>query len=283
MIKTFSKKPGGESAQTISCNLCGSSSHRRAFSVSGANWVKCRSCGLVYQNPQPVAIELVKRYDDEYFAYEVENEASFYNLARLGLDDIGFNSRRSEAKKRGKFLDVGCATGYLLNEVSKSGWPVEGVEICEESARYASKRGGFPVYTKPLEQLALDSGKYGVVHLSHVIEHLNDPDGFFREVYRLLAPGGYFIVTTPNIDGFQSRLTGRRWRSAIPDHLFLFSRKTLGSLALKTGFSTILIKTWGGLAAGLAPIPVKRAADCLVKPFGVGDVMIMLLQKPDIC
>ena len=52
----------------------------------------------------------------------------------------------------------------------------------------------------------------------------------------MLAPGGILALTTPNADGFQARLLGPEWRSAIYDHLYLFSLRTLASLLESHGF-----------------------------------------------
>jgi len=119
-----------------------------------------------------------------------------------------------------------------------------------------------------------------VVIASHLIEHLNDPASFTAEVYRILSIGGYFFVTTPNISGMQAHLFKNRWRSAIFDHLYLFSVKTLTRLLAGKGFTVEKISTWGGLAKGAAPEKVKRLFDKAAKRFGFGDVMIIRAVKP---
>jgi hypothetical protein len=43
----------------------------------------------------------------------------------------------------------------------------------------------------------------------------------------------------------------------------------------ETGFAVEGVHTWGGLAAGLAPPWLKKAADRAVKRLGNGDVMIV--------
>jgi ubiquinone/menaquinone biosynthesis C-methylase UbiE len=131
-----------------------------------------------------------------------------------------------------------------------------------------------------LEESRFPESSFDLVLASHLIEHLNDPTSFVREVYRVLAPGGYFLVTTPNIAGFQARLFRGRWRSAIFDHLYLFSTKTLSALLRQTGFIVERIRTWGGLATGIAPAPVKRVLDRAAKRFGMGDVMILRGRRP---
>ena len=54
-----------------------------------------------------------------------------------------------------------------------------------------------------------------MVHFSPVIEHVPDPKGMLKEVRRILRTDGMAIITTPNVLGFQARLFGKDWRSAI--------------------------------------------------------------------
>ena len=279
-MKTYSSLPGRERTQSFPCVLCGEVFFDRAFAIEHAEYYRCRGCGLVFQHPQPVAEDLLRRYGKEYFAYERANEETFFQLMLKGLDDLAFWEEEEDLKKRGGFLDIGCATGHLLLHISRRGWKVEGVEICRDAAEYGSNRGGFPVHTRPLEELALKGNSFSVIHASHLIEHLNDPASFCREVYRLLLPGGKLYLTTPNIEGFQARIFKERWRSAIPDHLFLFGKKTLGRLVREGGFQVEGCKTWGGLAQGLGPAWLKKVMDRAAKSLGWGDVMILGGRKP---
>jgi hypothetical protein len=100
-------------------------------------------------------------------------------------------------------------------------------------------------------------------------------------VYRILRPGGYFLVTTPNIAGFQAQVFKNQWRSAIFDHLYLFSIKTLSKLLIQSGFEIDRIVTWGGLAAGTVQASLKRIVDKGAKWFGFGDVMLIKAWKPE--
>ena len=236
---------------------------------------------MVYQNPQPIPGDLAVRYDEEYFAYEIENEDSFFRLARLGLGDIGFDDRTNGlVGERRSILDIGCATGRLLAEFKADGWQVQGVEICRPAAEYGIEHHGVPIHIGTLETGAFRDASFGVVHSSHVIEHLTDPAAFISEAKRILVPDGLLVVTTPNIAGFQARVMGRRWRSAIADHMFLFSRLTLARLLKNGGFSVQRTKTWGGIGVGITSDFIKKPVDVLAKQFGFGDVMIVLAQSP---
>jgi 2-polyprenyl-3-methyl-5-hydroxy-6-metoxy-1,4-benzoquinol methylase len=219
---------------------------------------------------------------EAYFSYELTHEAPFLRLQELALADAGFyewEQTQKDAEGALRALDVGCATGSLLAVLRERGWQVRGVEISTPQAEYARTKRGLDVRDLPLEKNNFPENEFTLVLASHVIEHLNDPAAFVREVYRILSPGGLFLVTTPNIAGFQARLFGSRWRSAIFDHLYLFSVKTLSRLLLQSGFRIERTVTWGGLAAGTAPGPVKRWADRAAKKYGWGDVMLIRAAK----
>jgi SAM-dependent methyltransferase len=237
-------------------------------------------------NPQPERTAVEDRYmtghGEDYLSYELRNEAPFLRLQELALKDADFEGIEAELDRRmgwRRVLDIGCATGALLDQLRRQGWDTTGVEI-SPSHEYARRERSLDVRNLPLEACAFPPESFNLVLASHLIEHLNDPAGFTAEVHRVLAPGGYFLVTTPNIAGFQARLFGGRWRSAIFDHLYLFSTATLSRLLRSKGFEPQRVRTWGGLAAGAAPRPLKALADRGAKRFGFGDVMLIRAFRP---
>jgi 2-polyprenyl-3-methyl-5-hydroxy-6-metoxy-1,4-benzoquinol methylase len=282
-IKTWSTAVGEEKQRAIPCALCGGNELKRSLRCEGFGYVRCKRCGLVQINPQPEQAEVTRRYREGsgYLSYELANEAAFLRLQELALQDAGFEELEAALKrnKQPRVLDTGCATGALLEKLRDRGWACAGVEI-SSAADYARAERGLDVRKASLEESRFPGASFDLVLASHLIEHLNDPAAFVREAYRVLAPGGHFLVTTPNIAGFQARLFRGRWRSAIFDHLYLFSTKTLSSLLRQSGFVIERIHTWGGLAAGAAPAPVKRVADRAAKRLGAGDVMLIRSKRP---
>jgi SAM-dependent methyltransferase len=291
-VKTWSTPVSAEERIRIPCAICGGDHFKPALVCEGFSYVRCARCGLVQMNPQPAAADVARRYRDvygaDYLSYELANEPAFLKLQLLALADADFDSleqklfRRSanapSAAGAADVLDIGCATGALLLYLRDRGWRVMGVEI-SPSAEYAQRERGLDVRKLPLEENHFPPESFDLILTSHLIEHLNDPGSFVREVYRLLRSGGHFLLTTPNIAGFQAQLFGGRWRSAIFDHLYLFSVRTLGALLSGTGFAIEGVYTWGGLAAGAAPQWLKKIADRAVKPAGLGDVMLIRARK----
>jgi 2-polyprenyl-3-methyl-5-hydroxy-6-metoxy-1,4-benzoquinol methylase len=278
-MKTYSVGPGKEKLLRISCHLCGSNRYRPHLKGADCTFVRCSACGLVYQNPQPVFEDLRLRYGEGYFQYEIENEANFFNLMKLGLGDIHFEELTAGWRQPKRFLDVGCATGMLLAHLRERGWSVQGVELCRESAEYGQNHRNLDIHIGTLEEALFPASHFAMIHFSHLIEHLPDPRLFLEEVRRILSEHGYLIVVTPNIDGLQARLFKSNWRSAIADHLTLFSKRTLRMLLEEAGFTVMKTVTWGGLARGTVPEPIKRPADYLAKKLGFGDVVLTLSRK----
>ncbi len=279
-FRTFSNPAGNEQSVKRNCPVCGHDKPRFLWDISGAPFHRCRICGHLYQYPVPLQEELVDRYGDQYLDYEIENEQPFFELMQKALSDVSFTDHaRNRGFLNGRLLDIGCATGVLIDHYSRAGWNTEGIEICLPSARYGMETRNLTIKTVTLEEAHYPSGSFDVIHASHLIEHLADPRGFLSEVHRVLADKGLLVLTTPNAAGAQARLLGKRWRSVIPDHIHLFSKKNLTSMLEAEGFRPIAWKTWGGAARGLLPEALKKPLDRLAKSCGAGDVMVILSER----
>ena len=279
-MKTFSMSPGmQEEMIPNTCPVCGETRTQPGWNCGTFKFARCIGCGHLYQNPQPRSSDLRARYGTEYFSYELENDSNFFDLMLKGLKDAGFFEIEQEVGDHRSFLDIGCATGMLLSYLKEREWRVQGVEICEPAARYGIEKRKVSIHIGSVEEAAFAAESYSFIHFSHVIEHVPDPRQFLSEVNRILRKGGYVVVVTPNVDGLQARMYRERWRSAIADHVNLFSRDGLRRLLVTSGFEPIRWKTWGGIARGLAPSIIKVPLDRLAKTFGFGDVMMCLARK----
>ncbi|MDA3808767.1 MAG: class I SAM-dependent methyltransferase [Spirochaetaceae bacterium] len=279
-MKTFSIKPAlNEKKEIIKCPVCGFDSFSKHWECDGFAYVRCRKCHLILQNPQPVFEDLDNRYSEEYFKYEQDNDQTFFDLMLKSLSDIDINPNNFDSSENRSFLDIGCATGLLVEYFQKSGWMSRGVELCSPAAIYGSELRLIDIFSGTVEQAAFKDETFDIIHCSHLIEHLNNPGSFMDEVYRILKPGGMFLCTTPNVSGFQAKLFQSKWRSSIADHMFLFSRKTLTKLFKNKNLSIRKIKTWGGLGQGYGPLWLKKVLDFSAKKLHFGDVMIISSEK----
>ena len=293
-VKTWSTPVVEEERELVPCALCGGRYFKPSLVCDGFAYVRCTGCGLVQMNPQPFAANVERRYresfGDDYLTYQLKNEMAFLELQKLALADAHFFRIEKDLMERKaafrlpddspSVLDIGCATGTILAFLKERGWKATGVEI-SPSAEYARLKWGLDIRNTILEECRFSDGSFDLVLASHLVEHLNNPLSFIREVWRVLRPGARLLLTTPNIDGFQARLFGSRWRSAIFDHLYLFSARTVRAMLSSAGFVCEGVYTWGGLAAGTVPPLIKHIADKAVKILGCGDVMLVKALKPE--
>ena len=119
--------------------------------------------------------------------------------------------------------------------------------------------GKCDVWANLHDPLPFPDGTVSAVYSHHVIEHLEDPFLHFREVYRILKPGGIFRIGGPNGDSASQKfLEGDRdWFPDFPDkrmsiggrfenfifcrgeHLTILTYTFLEEIALQAGFRKI--------------------------------------------
>ncbi|RPI15670.1 MAG: methyltransferase domain-containing protein [Acidobacteriales bacterium] len=111
-----------------------------------------------------------------------------------------FASRLSRAKR---VLDAGCGTGYGTAELARVASSVTGVDISGDAIDYARSHyqaSNVRFLRASCAALPFQSGTFDLIVTFEVIEHLRDWEGLLLEARRLLAPGGQFVVSTPNKD-----------------------------------------------------------------------------------
>ena len=110
----------------------------------------------------------------------------------------------------GRVLDVGCATGYLGEELIKRGCVVLGVELDPEAAKRAAEVLE-DVLVADLETVDLvehfGAGSFDTVVFGDVLEHLRDPLRLLRNSCRLLREGGSVVISVPNVAHGDLRLS----------------------------------------------------------------------------
>lgn len=189
---------------------------------------RCRACGLGVLHPELVArSDYVEGHDAEYAG---QAEVRIRNADRL--------LRLLPPPAPGAaLLDVGCAYGFLLAAARALGYRSVGIEVSQPASEYARQRYGAEVWTGLIEDAPFKSPSFDVVTLVDVIEHLTDPATTLAHVHRLLRPGGWLLILTPDLGSAVARLLGRHWWGLLDDHSFYFSRRTLPRFLEAHGFA----------------------------------------------
>jgi len=236
----------------VSCDLCGADNPSVLLSHTASKLVRCNNCGLIYFNPQPTE-EALK----EYYSSESEGGYAEDMIGRWGeltsermpslLNELAFleTSLRSgfhEAsapKEQIRFLEIGCAFGYLLYAAKSIGWDAVGIDSCKPAADWAHQNLNLKIIVGTLEGTVetLPEEGFDIVLMSHILEHTRSPSSTLQAVHHLLKPGGILAVYVPNGDSIQARHDFSTWEwYHFPSHLYFYSPHTLSLLLKKTGF-----------------------------------------------
>jgi SAM-dependent methyltransferase len=153
-------------------------------------------------------------------------------------------------------------------------WDASGIEIAPDCAIEAAKISGAPVLCGDFATVPVE-GPFDVIVMLDVIEHFRDPVGAMRRAYELLAPSGYLVIDTGDIDTPWSRLLGNHWYFLDPpQHLFYFSRRGLVAALREAGFRGDVRVTRPGRSVSLNNALFKLTAAIPSGPLksGVGRV-----------
>ncbi|MBC2669434.1 class I SAM-dependent methyltransferase [Novosphingobium piscinae] len=285
------------------CNHCHDDASSLLFTYKGYRLVSCRTCGLAYIANPPTEAELEALYSAKgggTYHVQLRDPASpeQARMARLAERHLRFVQR---VARTGRLIDLGCSTGAFLTAAQRSGFACSGIEYSLDSARFAAEVTGLVVEHGTLAESTAAPGSIDVLTAFDVIEHVPDPAADLARMYQLLKPGGWLVLSTPNIDGLFPRISqpfaqllGHWPHPEPPHHLYQFSVRTLRAMLGQAGFASgpvqhcniDLAYTFGALPT-LLRMPQRLVYAAAFAPFaklgpllGLGDWFYIAARKP---
>lgn len=237
----------------IACNLCGSDDIIVLYQRIDLRVVRCRLCGLSYLNPRLMSSDLQDKYSHGYSAGYIAKEKSKKKRAKKIIKNI------LRHKKSGKFLDIGCSAGFILNEARERGFEAYGVDISPLGLRHAKEVMKLNVFEGYLEQAEFSDDFFDVITLYNLIEHIPDPARFLKEISRIAKENALIEIWTPDIGHWNAKLKRERWKNIFPEHLYYFTKETMQKMLEKSGLT--LFKNQFTLKDGLKLYAIKSAND----------------------
>ncbi len=150
-----------------------------------------------------------------------------------------------------RILDIGCGhTDFLADIYTRTPFTY-GVD--PDAQTLAKNNVIRTTAVANAEKLPFENAFFDVVVLAWVLEHLEDPEAVFREIHRVLKPGGTVIFLTPNTwnynvwiirlipnifhDFFTRRLYDRQEHDTFPTRYRINSPRRIERLLTGIGFT----------------------------------------------
>jgi len=218
------------------CELCGRDALESAYaperSARGIGVHICGHCGLVQSLPRA---DRAPRS-----APAVSGGADWGNVrygkgfrTRIALDAV----LRHAPAKSFALLDVGSNRASFAKALAAAA-PDAAITAVEPDERVAASAAGCAeLIVARIEEAALESGRFDVVHSCHTIEHLAYPSHALRDHHRTLKENGLLVLDAPNIALIGADDVVEEW--FIDKHLYHFSERTLTRMVENAGFHIV--------------------------------------------
>ena len=216
------------------CPVCSKKNARILLSLLrnpiGLVLLTCKKCrSIYYPNAKAPDYEVV------------EDESSFYMRIDQaeGIDSSIMPVFSVPSLKDFAVIDIGCGLGFASDFVRYQGReclafdPSSAAKISSEILNIAISQEYASVSNTKTKN------KNRLIFASEVIEHVENPLEFLKELKAIAGEHGYLIVTTPNADYVKKGNPSNTIMAMLApgQHLFLLSAKALEDLAREAGFT----------------------------------------------
>jgi SAM-dependent methyltransferase len=198
-------------------------------------WKRCASCAHVftegYFTPQAASIVFSSVNPHQKVGHDLEQQR--YVSARM-------IEKLLPLVDQGDWLDVGFGNASLLFTAREYGFTPVGIDLRADNVRQLTALG---IEAHALDLSALPhTGRYSVISMADVLEHVPFPKDCLRSAWRLLVNEGYLFLSMPNTESMvwqdlDARAANPYWGEL--EHYHNFSRTRLYALLRECHFQPI--------------------------------------------
>lgn len=242
--------PRNKSKRKKRCYLCQQRVPIKAFTKYNFDILQCPHCSLYSLKFQQNYQSFINHYyTEEFFTgsndrigysdYEGDSLAESINMKRYLV-------RLMHHKKRGRLLDVGCATGIFLQAAKNIGFSPYGFDVSAYAIKKAKQKFGNRVRKTTVAKARYQKNFFDLITMFDVVEHLENPRQDLLNIRQYLKDNGILVINTGDAGSLLAKIQGKHWHFFVPpQHLFFFSRNTLTQLLHQAGFKVVKINYKG--------------------------------------
>ncbi|OIO38912.1 MAG: hypothetical protein AUJ72_01775, partial [Candidatus Omnitrophica bacterium CG1_02_46_14] len=238
---------------SIPCPACYGKDLEHQFKKTRFDYDLCRDCGTLFVNPRPRFEDLMRFYSDSestsFFVNDFFKPVAQIRREKIFRPRVEYVAQRFSGEALQTIGDIGAGFGIFLDEFRKvcPGKRFVAIEPSQEMAAICRK-DGFEVLECAAEDVKTHAASFDLLTAFELFEHLYDPKDFLLKVRGLLKPGGYFLLTTLNGQGFDIQILWENSKSVSPPHhLNFFNPRSIVRLAQSCGLEPVETATPGKL------------------------------------
>ena len=272
---------GSKNIETILGNLVHDYTENGKQSAWSYSFLKCNACGMGFISPKPSWKRLQTFYSADYGCYnpasgesKSESKSLKYTIAKLRFASTfkkGIRPKIATAlgrvaellsgrvvsyslgiplqlPKDARILELGYGNGNWLLSMGQLGYKnLHGYDIdanIENKSRLES--AGVLVHNGDFLNSAYPDNHFDCVRLEHVFEHLLEPKAIFKELYRIMKPGGVLVMSFPGINAFSFSLSPQQCALRdSPRHLYLHTPVSASNILSAARFKMEGVRQYG--------------------------------------
>lgn len=213
--------------------------------------LQCKNCGYMSTNPVLKDEDLPSLYSNFYPRSQV-NINELVSEARKVLSPLAKywrwmsgtdNQGHYQARPGQKVLDIGSGSCLSLLELKYMGVDASGIEA-DPTVQSIADQLDLHIYIGSIHDYPFKDRTFDLIVLNQVIEHVPDPLSLLNSLRERLNPGGKVILSFPNSNSIQAKLSGVKWINwHVPYHQHHFNIRSFSLLAQKAEYKIGLIRT----------------------------------------
>lgn len=182
-----------------------------------------------------------------YFPFTVIGDGEFYEALSNNKNNY-YHSRWEHkvalnyAKKHEKWLEIGSGNSYFLKQLANKEVISIGLELNQMEVDDAISCG-FNVVKKDFFSINTELGKFDVIALFQVLEHMWDISLFFKQASELLETKGKIIFSVPNSNPYLYVSDKYHTLNLPPHHMGLWDKQSVKLVGEEFGFKLLECQT----------------------------------------
>jgi SAM-dependent methyltransferase len=201
--------------------------------------VACTACGLTFADIANRQSDIDASYEQHsiYAVTPTHDAAPPWDVARLS--GVAQYLATTVERRDARILDAGCATGTFLGLLKERGFTsLWGLDPSAQASAMARRLYGVEAIAGSFVTPPPSIGRFDLVTLQHVLEHISDVRGAVDSLFGLLVPGGLAYIEVPDATRYVDHLVAP-YHDFNTEHINHFSISIVTWILERAGFQTL--------------------------------------------